>query len=195
MWNSIIELYYLEFYKKSLIIQLKLIDFLIFYRMPKLNIQTGLTNEILRSISEPIKSHELKQYKTLALDMIKHIKDPDNWWVWLAAPQVGINKRLIVISLMKTYEDDNFRTIAMVNPVIIENSGEKCSDKEGCLSVPGESGDVLRWTWVKVTFLDVDGKKYMLTLTDLAARIVQHEIDHLDGILFTDKVTGTSFFE
>lgn len=89
---------------------------------------------------------------------------------------------------MKTYDDETFRTIAMINPEIIENSGEKCADKEGCLSVPGESGEVERWTWIKVTFLDTDGKKYILTLTDLAARIVQHEIDHLDGVLFVDKI-------
>jgi peptide deformylase len=156
--------------------------------MPKFKIETGDSNEILRTISEPIKSHELRQYKSLAEEMVKHIKNPDNGWVGLAAPQVGVNKRLIVVSLMKTYDDEIFRTIAMVNPEIVENSGKKCTDKEGCLSVPWESGDVERWTWVKVTFLDPDGKKYMLMLTDLAARIVQHEIDHLDGVLFTDKI-------
>jgi peptide deformylase len=156
--------------------------------MPKLKIQTGEKNEILRKISEPIKNHELKHYRSLAEDMLKHIKNPDNGWVWLAAPQVGVNKRLIVVSLMKTYDDETFRTIAMINPEIIENSGEKCRDKEGCLSVPGESGDVERWTWVVVHFLDIDGKKYSLKLMDLAGRIVQHEIDHLDGVLFTDKL-------
>ena len=89
---------------------------------------------------------------------------------------------------MKTYEDDTFRTIAMINPEIVEHSEERCMDKEGCLSVPGESGEVERWNWVKITFLDPEGKKYAMKLTDLAARIVQHEIDHLDGILFIDKV-------
>lgn len=92
---------------------------------------------------------------------------------------------------MKTYDDETFRTIAMINPEIIEHSEEKCTDKEGCLSVPGESWDVERWSWVKVNFLDIEGKKYSLKLTDLAARIVQHEIDHLDGILFTDKIENT----
>ena len=89
---------------------------------------------------------------------------------------------------MKTYDDDIYRTIAMINPTIIETSPEKCTDQEGCLSVPGESGDVERWSWVKIEYLDTEGKKYSLRLTDLAARIVQHEIDHLDGILFTDKI-------
>ena len=76
----------------------------------------------------------------------------------------------------------------MINPEIVEKSNEKCSDKEGCLSVPGETGAVERWTWVRVNFLDIEGKKYSLKLENLAARIVQHEIDHLDGILFIDRV-------
>lgn len=89
---------------------------------------------------------------------------------------------------MRDYDDENYRTIVMINPVITEHSEETCLDKEGCLSVPGESGEVERWVWVKVSFLDIDGKKYALRLTDLASYIVQHEIDHLDGILFTDKI-------
>lgn len=158
--------------------------------MPKLKIQTWEENEILRTVSEVIKSHELKNYRSLAEEMVKHIKNPDNGWVGLAAPQVWVNKRLIVVSLMRDYEDENFRTIAMVNPEIIEKSTEKCSDKEWCLSVPGETWAVERWTWVRVSFLDIEGKKYSLRLENLAARIVQHEIDHLDGVLFTDKVIG-----
>jgi peptide deformylase len=120
--------------------------------------------------------------------MVKHIKNPDNGGVGLAAPQVGVNKRLIVVSLMQDYEDENYKTIAMVNPEIIEHSPETCTDTEGCLSVPGESGDVIRYAWIKVTFLDPEGRKYAMRLENLAARIVQHEIDHLDGVLFTDKV-------
>lgn len=163
--------------------------------MAKLKIQTWDDNEILRTISTPITPAELKKYRSLAEDMVKHIKNPDNGGVWLAAPQVGLNKRLIVVSLMKTYDDETFRTIAMINPEIIEHSEEKCTDKEGCLSVPGESWDVERWSWVKVNFLDIEGKKYSLKLTDLAARIVQHEIDHLDGILFTDKIENDSLLK
>lgn len=156
--------------------------------MAKLTIEIGSENEILRSVSDVIKSSELKQYRSLADTMIKHIKNPDNWWVGLAAPQVGINKRLIVVSLMRDYEDEAYRTIAMINPEIIEHSEIKCIDTEGCLSVPGETGDVERWSWIKVSFLDPEGRKYALKLDTLAARIVQHEIDHLDGILFTDKL-------
>ncbi len=163
--------------------------------MARLKIQTWETNSILRTVSEPIQTTELKKYRTLADDMIKHIKNPDNGGVWLAAPQVGVNKRLVVVSLMKTYDDDIYKTIAMINPLITETSPEKCSDQEWCLSVPGESWDVERWSWVKVEFLDIEGKKYSMKLTDLAARIVQHEIDHLDGILFTDKIDTPVFLQ
>ncbi len=130
----------------------------------------------------------MAKYKPIAMDMIKYIKDERNWGVWLAAPQIWINKRLIVVALMRDYDDENYRVIAMINPEIIEHSWEKCSAEEWCLSVPGESGDVERWSWVKVNFMDHEGKKYSLKLENLAARIIQHEIDHLDWILFTDKV-------
>lgn len=76
----------------------------------------------------------------------------------------------------------------MFNPTILEHSSDMNTDEEGCLSVPGEKGEVRRWTTVRLTFLDIDGKKQILNLDHLSARIVQHEIDHLDGILFIDKV-------
>ena len=122
--------------------------------MPKLKIETGDENEILRSVSDIIKPAELKQYRGLAESMIKHIKNPDNGGVGLAAPQVGVNKRLIVVSLMRDYDDENYRTIAMVNPEIIEHAEQMIKNEEGCLSVPGETGDVERWSWVKVAFID-----------------------------------------
>ena len=163
--------------------------------MPKLIIETGDDNEILRSVSDIIKPAEMKQYRSLADSMIKHIKNPDNGGVGLAAPQVGVNKRLIVASLMKTYDDETYRTIAMVNPEIIEHAENKVKWEEWCLSVPGETGDVERWEWVKVSFIDPEGRKYALRLESLAARIVQHEIDHLDGILFTDKAENLVLIE
>ncbi len=131
---------------------------------------------------------EFKQYRSLALAMVKYIKNPDNWGVGLAAPQVGVNKRLIVVSLLRDYEDENYRTIAMFDPIILDHSPDMCIAEEWCLSVPGEKGDVKRWTTIRVTFFDIDGKKQILNLENLSARIVQHEIDHLDGILFIDKI-------
>lgn len=171
----------------------KCIFFFLSTNMPKLTIETGDDNEILRSVSDSIKPAELKQYRGIAESMVKHIKNPENGGVGLAAPQIWINKRLIVVSLMRDYEDENYRTIAMVNPEIISHSEEKINWEEWCLSVPWENGDVERWNWVKVSFIDPEWRKYALKLENLAARIVQHEIDHLDGILFTDKATNISF--
>jgi peptide deformylase len=159
--------------------------------MAKLRIETGEENTILRAVSTPILPTELKQYRATIENMVKHIKNPDNGGVGLAAPQIGLNKRAIVVSLMKDYDDETYRTIPMINPEIIEHSTETCLDGEGCLSVPGETGDVRRWNWIRVSYIDLDGKKYSLRLDQLAARIVQHEIDHLDGILFTDRVVET----
>lgn len=158
----------------------------------RFQIETGETNSILREKSTAVSLKELPQYVALANDMVKYVKNPDNGGVGLAAPQVGVNKRIIAISLMQTYDDEEYRTIAMINPEIIEHSEEMYLDEEWCLSVPGEKGEVSRWKSVKVHFLDTKWMKYSLKLTELAARIIQHEIDHLDGVLFTDKIESGS---
>jgi peptide deformylase len=120
--------------------------------------------------------------------MLKYIKNPDNAWVGLAAPQVWVNKRIIVVSLIKDREDENFSTIIMINPEILEHSEEKELDKEGCLSVPQERWLVKRWKEIKLQYIDEKWQQKKLVLKGLSARVVQHEIDHLDGILFTDKL-------
>lgn len=153
-----------------------------------LNIETWKTNLILRAVSEKIKQSEIKKYGKLAKEMIKYIKNPDNWWVWLAAPQVWVNKRLIIVSLLKDREDEDFQTIIMFNPTILEKWKELYFDQEGCLSVPWEKWEVERYNKIKVHFLDIKWKEKKLILKGLSSRIVQHEIDHLDGILFTDKL-------
>ncbi|MDD3645826.1 MAG: peptide deformylase [Candidatus Gracilibacteria bacterium] len=153
-----------------------------------LHIETGKKNEILRAVSEPIKKNEIKEYLKLGKEMLKYIKDPDNGGVGLAAPQVGYNKRLIVVSLLKDREDENFPTIMMINPEILEHSSDMEKDIEGCLSVPGEKGKVERYRGVKIKYTDKKTKEKTLILNGLSARIVQHEVDHLNGILFTDKL-------
>lgn len=153
-----------------------------------LKIETGLNNEILRTISEPVKQDEIKKYHKLAKEMLKHIKDPENGGVWLAAPQVWVNKRIIVVSLLKDREDDNFPTFIMINPEILEYSDDTEVDQEGCLSLPKEKWLVKRWHEIKLQYLDEKWAVKKLTLKGLSARIVQHEIDHLNWILFMDKV-------
>ena len=103
--------------------------------------------------------------------------------VGLAAPQVGILKRIVVIDV--TGEDP----ILLINPVILETSGEQ-SGHEGCLSVPGKSGVVTRPNYVKVKAYDEDMKPFIIEGTELLARAFCHEIDHLDGHLYVEKVEG-----
>jgi len=99
--------------------------------------------------------------------------------VGLAAPQVGILKRIIVF----VDEEGNIRTL--INPRIIKKHGSS-TDNEGCLSIPGRTGTVSRAFSVEVEALDLKGSKIKLQRNGLTARILQHEIDHLDGILFID---------
>lgn len=153
-----------------------------------LKIETWKQNEILRTKSQEIKVSEMNTYIKLGKEMIKYIKNPDNRWVWLAAPQIGHNVRLIVVSLLKDRDDENFSTVMMINPKIIEHSKECEVEWEWCLSVPWEKWDVERFSRLKLSYIDENKKEKIILLSGVSARIVQHEIDHLDGILFTDKV-------
>jgi peptide deformylase len=103
--------------------------------------------------------------------------------VGLAAPQIGISKRLVVIDT-----GDNY--LELINPEIIEAHGEQV-DSEGCLSIPGIVGLVKRAERVVVKSLNRQGEEQILEGSGLLARALQHEIDHLDGILFTDKAIET----
>lgn len=102
--------------------------------------------------------------------------------VGLAAPQVGILKRIVVID---TYDEP----IVLINPTILETSGEQTGD-EGCLSLPGKAGTVTRPNYVKVRAFDRDMKVIEHEGTELLARAICHECDHLDGVMYVDKVEG-----
>ena len=105
--------------------------------------------------------------------------------IGLAAPQVGILKRVIVIDLSEEGGDGPFK---LINPKIVKAKGEQVC-REGCLSVPGVLGDVTRPAEVVVEALDEKGKKVRIKGKEIMAVVLCHEIDHLDGILFTDKAT------
>ncbi len=119
-----------------------------------------------------------KKRKKLIRDMLETMYKADG--IGLAAPQVGVSERIIVI-------DVGEGPLAIVNPVIIKAAGEAI-DVEGCLSVPGEKGYVKRALRVVVEGMDQDEKPVHYEAENLFARCLQHEIDHLDGILFIDKV-------
>jgi peptide deformylase len=106
----------------------------------------------------------------------------DEVGIGLAAPQVGISLRLIVIA------DEEGRGVqAVLNPAIVERGGETTGE-EGCLSIPGVFAPVVRSAWVKVEARDVNGQPLAINARGLRARVLQHEIDHLDGVLFIDRV-------
>lgn len=118
--------------------------------------------------------------RELIFDMMETMYDA--YGVGLAAPQVGILKRLVVI-------DVGDGPIVLINPEIIETDGEQTGD-EGCLSVPGMAGQVTRPNYVKVRALDQNMEEVELEGTELLARAFCHELDHLDGKMYTELVEG-----
>ncbi len=113
--------------------------------------------------------------------------------VGLAAPQVGVNRRLIVAHVPAGFaeEDEAEFNLALVNPEIVKGHG-RVVGLEGCLSIPGWVGDVPRHETITVKGMDLNNRDVRLKIRGYAARVVQHEIDHLDGILFTDRVEDPS---
>ena len=136
-------------------------------------------DEILRKRSREIEVID-DRIKELAKDMMETMHEWDG--LGLAGPQVGVLKRIVVIDL---YEEGKQYTL--INPVIVKTKGEQEVD-EGCLSFPNQFGKVIRPKEVVVEALNLDGKKITIKAKDLLAQALCHEIDHLDGHLFVDKV-------
>lgn len=109
----------------------------------------------------------------------------------LAAPQIGVSKRVLIVTgdgLDDTYPYLKGFHRTMINPTVLEESSEKCTFSEGCLSVPGVYADVTRPASIKIHYFDEDLKEVTEVLDKFACRMVQHELDHLDGTMFVDKV-------
>ena len=140
-------------------------------------------DDLLRKKSRVVEVVDDK-IRQLLDDMYDTLKVSDDG-IGIAAPQVGVLKRLVVIDLG---EEGNGQVYKLVNPVITKKKGEQVC-REGCLSVPGVLGDVIRPKEVTVEALDENGKKVVIKAKDLLAIVLSHEIDHLDGILFIDKAT------
>jgi peptide deformylase len=133
---------------------------------------------ILREIAKPVPKVTSNIVKLLE-DMAETMYDAGG--VGIAAPQVGIQKRVILVDP----HDGETELIELINPVIVNSDGEQLG-AEGCLSIPGLNGDVMRKLNVTVTGWDREGNDITIEASDYLARIFQHEIDHLNGILFTD---------
>lgn len=138
-----------------------------------------LGDETLRKTSKPMPKFDLRLWLLLR-DMADTMYDANG--VGLAAPQVGILRRVVVIDVQ-----DEHGLIELVNPQIIAVEGEQAGS-EGCLSVPGRLGYVVRPQKVTVRAQDRKGKFFELTGEDLLARALCHEIDHLDGVMYVDKM-------
>lgn len=142
----------------------------------------------IREMGDPVLNKKCKEVKEMTErtreligDMFDTMYEADG--VGLAAPQVGILKRIVVIDV--TGEEP----ILLINPVILETSGEQ-TGYEGCLSVPGKSGVVTRPNYVKVQAYNENMEKYELEGTELLARAICHEVEHLEGHLYVEKVEG-----
>lgn len=141
----------------------------------------------IRILGDEILTKKCKEVKTmtprtqeLIADMLDTMYEANG--VGLAAPQVGVLRRIVVI-------DVGEGPIVMVNPVIVESSGEQTGD-EGCLSLPGKAGQVTRPNYVKARYFDENMEEYEIEGEELLARAICHELDHLDGHMYVEKVEG-----
>ena len=134
---------------------------------------------VLEKVCKPV-PEVTEKIRDLIDDMIETMYEANG--VGLAAPQVGILKRIVVI-------DVGEGPIVMINPCILETSGEQTGD-EGCLSLPGKAGVVTRPDYVKAKAYNEDMEEYTIEGTALLARAICHELDHLDGHMYTEKVEG-----
>lgn len=141
---------------------------------------------VLRRIAKKVDLKEVNDplFQQLIDDMFETMYAAPG--VGLAAPQVNVSKRLFVIDTGEDEEHPEGTKHAVINPKIESAEGE-VDLHEGCLSVPGFIGDIVRYERVTVTGLDRDGKKLRLEGSDLFAQALQHEIDHLNGVLYIDK--------
>jgi len=138
---------------------------------------------VLHAPSAPVKDLD-GSLAELVTDMVETMYAAPG--IGLAAPQIGVPLRVIVIDL--SVGEENGQLITLVNPELVEREGEQ-RHEEGCLSVPGFGGSPVRPAKVVVKGLDLDGKERVYTGTDLLARAFCHEIDHIDGLLFVDRLT------
>ncbi len=135
--------------------------------------------------------HVDESLRALAEDMWETMLDAPG--VGLAAPQVGISRRPIVVHVPAGYDhdDDPEINLRLANPEIVRSHGRELG-LEGCLSIPGWAGEVPRADSVTVKAVDMADRAVRIKATGYAARVLQHEIDHLDGILFTDRIEDKS---
>jgi peptide deformylase len=147
-------------------------------------------NPALKQQAKPIKEIT-NEIKNLAKDMFDTLRNTENG-VGLAANQVGKDVAMIVLDLSEVdeYKESSFGELVLINPKITDFSDETDFYNEGCLSVPGFYDDLERSISITLQYTDLKGKEIIQECTGFFARVVQHEIDHLNGILFYEKLTA-----
>ena len=143
-----------------------------------------LPDKRLRLVSEPVKTID-RETKTLVSDMFETMYEAPG--IGLAAIQVGVPRRVVTMDLAKKEEEKQPRVF--INPEIVWKSDEKATYEEGCLSIPEFYEDVERPAQVRVKYLDLEGREQELEASGLLATCLQHEIDHLNGVLFIDHIS------
>lgn len=151
--------------------------------MAVLEITKGVDNKILRTKSASVKKID-RSVKKLIADMIETMRHADG--LGIAAPQVGVNLRIYIARL--NFNTPNEMIVPMINAEFLNLSDATESAEEGCLSIPGKFGLVRRSKVVTIRYMDEKGKMHTLKLNGLNARIMQHETDHLNGVLIADKM-------
>ena len=151
----------------------------------------GFGSPILRKKCKDI-THEYPEFETLLANMWETMYKASG--IGLAAPQINKEIRLFLIDTTPIVDDDETEEVivkqAFINARIIEETGEEWVFNEGCLSIPDIREDVSRKSTVTIEYMDENFKKHTTTFDGLTARVIQHEYDHVDGILFTDKISA-----
>ncbi len=156
-----------------------------------------LPNKILRNRTQPVTKFDA-QLQVLIDDMIETMRDAPG--VGLAAPQIGQSIKLTVIETLPEIDEEgneiegSRELYVIANPEIVWTSRKMVDGIEGCLSIPGYLGEVERYDAIRVRAQDRNGKKIKLRLDGWTARIFQHEIDHLNGVLYIDRLTSEENF-
>ncbi len=144
--------------------------------------KVGYTEQenFLREVAKPVTEFS-NELKSLIKDMISFMEESNG--VGLAAPQIGLSKRLFIVGF------DDMKPLVLINPEIIETSVSENVYEEGCLSIPGMYAKITRPEKVKVQAWNERGRPFTIDADDMLATVIQHEIDHLNGILFIDHLT------
>jgi peptide deformylase len=145
-----------------------------------------LGDRVLRQPAKRISKID-DEIRLLAKQMLQTMYSEDG--IGLAAPQVGVHKQLIVIDCEP--DKPTNPPLILINPTIVKMGKEVCVIQEGCLSIPGVYLDVIRPEVIEISFKDENGRPQRIVAKDLLARVIQHEMDHLNGVMFVDRVENS----